>query len=388
VRSVFDILRDRIEQNARKAVDTFARELPEYHRMKDDRRLHATIMDFALFIRRRSVDLAEEGRQLSADDLDAIASIGQDRAAQGFTGDVQNNALSLHTGLMLREIGEASAAHDIDGLLRMAGWLSAQAGAAREAYLLGYQKGCSGRLPMAQHVQRCARRLLADDPAAPELVRGLRMPVPASYTVLVIRIPGSSAALGEVSLIEALLRRHHLPMAWHLPDAFVALVPVDEIDPWSVDPSVLSVAQDVTGLVGRPCAIGAANGQVGTLADATVIARRISEAAPLAATPRQVYTMADIFVEMALAEHRQVDHWLRSITGRLPDGPDLVATLEAYYRADMNRRRAAAAIFIHPRTLDYRLRRVRELTGLEPGSTRGVRILSTAVSRLRAGAWA
>ena len=67
-------------------------------------------------------------------------------------------------------------------------------------------------------------------------------------------------------------------------------------------------------------------------------------------------------------------------------GPDLVRTLDVSYRNDMNRLRAAVALHIHPRTLDYRLRRVREVTAADPGSTKGVRVLTAAVARLLAGA--
>ncbi|WP_235190787.1 helix-turn-helix domain-containing protein [Amycolatopsis rifamycinica] len=64
-----------------------------------------------------------------------------------------------------------------------------------------------------------------------------------------------------------------------------------------------------------------------------------------------------------------------------------MATLDVYYRGDMNRLAAAVALHIHPRTLDYRLRRVREVTGLDPASTKGIRVLTAAVARLLAGAW-
>jgi sugar diacid utilization regulator len=47
----------------------------------------------------------------------------------------------------------------------------------------------------------------------------------------------------------------------------------------------------------------------------------------------------------------------------------------------MNRAATAAALHIHPRTLDYRLRRVRDVTGVDPGSTAGVRLLSATVTR-------
>ncbi|MEU8635467.1 helix-turn-helix domain-containing protein [Amycolatopsis sp. NPDC048633] len=79
---------------------------------------------------------------------------------------------------------------------------------------------------------------------------------------------------------------------------------------------------------------------------------------------------------------------LRDVARRLANGPDLVTTLDVYYRNDMNRLRSAVALHIHPRTLDYRLRRVRESTGVDPASTKGIRILTAAVARLLAGAWA
>jgi sugar diacid utilization regulator len=49
--------------------------------------------------------------------------------------------------------------------------------------------------------------------------------------------------------------------------------------------------------------------------------------------------------------------------------------------------RTAAALHIHSRTLDYRLQRVRELVDLDPGSVRGIRVLSAAVIRVQADAW-
>jgi DNA-binding PucR family transcriptional regulator len=97
--------------------------------------------------------------------------------------------------------------------------------------------------------------------------------------------------------------------------------------------------------------------------------------------------MADVFVELAVAEVPFVDDWLRTVARRLRPGPDLLLTLDAYYRHDMNRGPAAEALNVHPRTLDYRLRRVRELTDIDPGSTHGVRVLGAVVTRSLSGAW-
>lgn len=46
-------------------------------------------------------------------------------------------------------------------------------------------------------------------------------------------------------------------------------------------------------------------------------------------------------------------------------GTDLIDTLEVFLDSDLDRRRAAERLHVHPNTLDYRLRRVGELTGLD-----------------------
>jgi sugar diacid utilization regulator len=44
--------------------------------------------------------------------------------------------------------------------------------------------------------------------------------------------------------------------------------------------------------------------------------------------------------------------------------------LELYLAEDLNRRRTATAPHLHPSTVDYRLRRVVALTGLDPARPR------------------
>jgi sugar diacid utilization regulator len=100
--------------------------------------------------------------------------------------------------------------------------------------------------------------------------------------------------------------------------------------------------------------------------------------------PSAVHHLTDLFAEIGAARIPPVDRWLREVADRLAAGPDLVATLDAFYRNDMVRKRTAAELGLHPRTLEYRLRRVHDLTGLDPASVRGVRVLSTTVTRVLA----
>jgi sugar diacid utilization regulator len=136
-----------------------------------------------------------------------------------------------------------------------------------------------------------------------------------------------------------------------------------------------------TALIGRPCGIGCAEGPVGGLAETLAWAREVSRVAPPQDRPDRLPGIGDLFVEMMLARTPAVDGWLRTYARALATGPDLVATLRAYYVNDMNRATTAAALHIHPRTLDYRLRRVRDVTGVDPGSTAGIRLLSATVAR-------
>jgi sugar diacid utilization regulator len=57
----------------------------------------------------------------------------------------------------------------------------------------------------------------------------------------------------------------------------------------------------------------------------------------------------------------------------------LVTTLRTYLGAGLNLTRTAKALFVHPNTVEYRLRRIRELSGRDPRSPDDLLILSLAI---------
>jgi hypothetical protein len=59
----------------------------------------------------------------------------------------------------------------------------------------------------------------------------------------------------------------------------------------------------------------------------------------------------------------------------------LLETLEAFLACGLDRRRTAQQLHVHPNTLDYRLRRIGELTGLDPGRPRDLVLLELALAR-------
>lgn len=60
-------------------------------------------------------------------------------------------------------------------------------------------------------------------------------------------------------------------------------------------------------------------------------------------------------------------------------GPDLIATLDAYFRAGGDRRATALALTVHPNTVDYRIGRVTRLTGLDVATPEGAAQLRAAL---------
>ncbi|GAA4965676.1 helix-turn-helix domain-containing protein [Actinoplanes utahensis] len=59
---------------------------------------------------------------------------------------------------------------------------------------------------------------------------------------------------------------------------------------------------------------------------------------------------------------------------------DLVPTLRLYLEADLNRRKVATQLHVHPNTVDYRIRRVAVLTGLDTTAHRDLLTLSAALA--------
>ncbi|TMU99668.1 PucR family transcriptional regulator [Streptomyces sp. DASNCL29] len=395
---LFAELARRTLDDARHEVEVYGQEIPEYRFVEHDGRRRAEALDYAVWLRRRTLDLAPDGTPLSQEDLDHIASMGASRARTGMSAASRRRVLGLHTNLMLREIQEASGPENTDELMRVMVWFTAQGTRGIDAYARGHAAEQKRRLPLVARVRALTTALLADDSLAPGLARAVGMSPAASYEVVVVRVPGrpAPAAGGREAIVETLLTHHRMPIAWPRAEELVALVPAGQDSaPDAARPGrdrsardrALAFVRDAGEAVARPCAVGTSTGRVRALADAYDRARRISLAAPLQPVPRRLHTLADVFVELAVAEDRDIDSWLSGMARTLARGPELLATLDTYYAHDMHRRNTAAALNIHPRTLDYRLQRVRRLTDVDPGSARGVRILSTVVARAASGAW-
>jgi hypothetical protein len=83
--SLFRVWGQQIADNARRAVEAYQEELVEYRDLATDRRLRTETVDFAVFLRRRTVELAADGAPFSDEDLDIMADMGRRRSESGLS---------------------------------------------------------------------------------------------------------------------------------------------------------------------------------------------------------------------------------------------------------------------------------------------------------------
>ncbi|MGK8505620.1 PucR family transcriptional regulator [Nocardia asiatica] len=76
---------------------------------------------------------------------------------------------------------------------------------------------------------------------------------------------------------------------------------------------------------------------------------------------------------------------LRTHLAPLLGHPELLETLRTHLDTGMHRLRTARRLHVHPNTVDYRLRRIAQLTGLDPADGRGLWYLRSALIASAAG---
>lgn len=91
------------------------------------------------------------------------------------------------------------------------------------------------------------------------------------------------------------------------------------------------------------------------------------------------------------SDQSEVNRWREQTLGRLiaydqNNDTELVKTLEAYFDANQVSQQAARNLFVHPKTLKYRLRRIEEILGIDPfkGDRQLAFYLAAKLTRLQA----
>ncbi|WP_344868755.1 PucR family transcriptional regulator [Amycolatopsis ultiminotia] len=100
--------------------------------------------------------------------------------------------------------------------------------------------------------------------------------------------------------------------------------------------------------------------------------------------PPGTYRLQDVLVEYQLTRPSAATEHLAALLAPLDGHPALLETLQTFMRGGGNRRATATRLHLHPNSVDYRLHRVHQLTGLDPTELEDTQRIAAALAARRA----
>lgn len=390
----------RIDGLARAMVEAFVEEVPIYQQLPKEQ-LQGEILEISRRNLRVFFRCLKEDRNPTDEELAEPAASAARRAEERVPLDSVLTAYHIGGRIGWRALADEARPEERDQLDVLGegviGYIQRVTGAVASAYM-----------EEQQHIygeQRDARRTLTEallagprdgDPSWPPLSQARRAGVHLApgYMVLALQLGRTddeqtagvtSAVAGrrKVRRVQAALDRlAGEPVLTLLEsDGGSVLFPVGED---AVDDALRSVGQLLAQLeeaAGAEAVAGVSWGRgAAGVSRAGAEARDILQLATRLRRPAGAYRLDDVLLEYAVTHPADTAARLTNVLAPIAERPDLVETLEQWYAADFDRRAAAAALNIHPNTLDYRLRRITELTGMDPGSARGLQLLGAAMT--------
>lgn len=93
----------------------------------------------------------------------------------------------------------------------------------------------------------------------------------------------------------------------------------------------------------------------------------------------KVYRPHELAFEYQLTRPGPARDYLSSVLDSLEAYPELLTTLEVHMATNMQRSRSARKLYVHTNTVDYRLKRIGQITGFDPNDVTGLCYLRAAL---------
>ncbi len=338
-----------------------------------------------------------EDRELNAAELRQIGASAVRRAEEGFPLEAVLTA--YHVGAReIFSVGSAEAGHaDVADLLEVADRVLAFAGTVTGAVTRGYLEELRTKVGQEHTARRTLLSVLVDGGPVDVVARSAGIALPARYLVLSVELgphadeesPGVDAEIA----VRRKLRRFLAAFERCCGDGVLAsldgpgglvLLPLAgrlaDVAEWR---QLLHTAGHAAGVAVLAAADTAAPEQVREVATQTA---DVLDVLRWFGREPGLYRLDDVLVEYQLTRPGAARDRLAAVLGPLDAHPELVETLETYLVLDANRRRTATRLHVHPNTVDYRLRRVRDLTGVDPLHPAGLPRVIAALAARRASA--
>lgn len=390
----------RIPVIAKSMVAAFLDEIPVYRHLPQEQ-LEGEITDICVANLRLFFRCISEGRVPTADELAAAKASAARRAEERVPIDAVLSAYHIGGRFGWRALADEAEPDEHDELVEFGdavlAFLATLTGVVASAYLeeqqLIYSEDRDARRAFADALLATGDEAPSTDRLA-EAAERAGMALAPAYAVAAVRLGPSpderaqdvSAAVAGRRKVRRLANRleqvadgpvlNLLDPGGGLLVAPVAPERADEVlaeAPETIERLCAAADADVlAGLAWRP---GAAR-----VAEAADEAREVLRLAGHLGATRGAFRLEDVLLEHVLTTPSGSSLRLARVLAPLEAKPDLLSTLEQWFTADFDRRAAAEALHVHPNTLDYRLRRVAELTGFDPSTARGLQVLGAALT--------
>ena len=386
----------KVTKLARAMIGAFVEEIPLYALLPAEQ-LQGEILTITTANLRLFFSSLREGRDLSPDELSDIRTSAARRAEERVPLDAVLVAYHVGGRIGWQALVDDAQPEEYDALIaagaRVLHYVQQVTAAVASAYL-EEQQTIYGEERDAQRA--LASALLTGEPAD-ALAARLGVHLASSYLVVALQLArhpdegergvgGAIAARRKVRRAQAALEEVAGEPVLSLlePSGGSALVPMPAGTATDIGELVqalvarLSAAAGAEVLAGAAAATGHADiVRAGRQAhDVVRLARQVGK-------PEGGYLLRDVLLEYQLTRPSDAHEALRELLDPLDRNPDLQLTLEVYLANDLDRRQTATLLHVHPNTLDYRLRRIVELTGLDPSTSRGLQLLGAALAARR-----
>jgi hypothetical protein len=382
---------------ARQMIDSFVGEIPLYAVLPREQ-LEGEILEITTANLRLFFSTLRDGRPLASEELAEIRMSAARRAEERVPLEAVLTAYHVGGRIGWQALVDgATDPEDMDALIAAGTPVLRyvqQVTAAVAAAYLEEQQTIYGEERDAR--RSLASALLAGEPSD-SLAARLGTPVAEAYLVVALRLDphpdeadkgvgGAVAARRKVRRVQSLLDEMAGEPVLSLlePSGGLVFLPTTLDDAAELAerlPGFVANLHDVAGAdtyAGGAVAAGAKD-----VPRATAQAQDVLRLAGRLQRPPGGYLLRDVLLEYQLTRPSDAVVELTRLLDPIDRNPDLPHTLEVYLAHDLDRRRAAAALHVHPNTLDYRLRRIVELTGLDPSTARGLQLLAAAVAARR-----
>ncbi|MFD9698370.1 PucR family transcriptional regulator [Lentzea sp. NPDC059081] len=354
------------------------RQLP--HQLVDREIVDSVSHNLQVFLR-----ALRERRPPAVEELTDQIATAVRRAQQGVPLDVVLSTYHVAAHVGWSAMASVAEKDEVDDLLAtvpaLLQYLSVAVPAVAASYLTEQQ---------ALHAERreAGRALVAallTGREAEPLAERIGLDLSSHHVVLAVRVEAPPPAEDPRFAAHALVRRLRAELPKHALSALdhdggTVLLPTtaDAVEQELTDAADLVRRLHTAAGIGVVGGIAAAESRE----DVPTAARQAADIAELVqrlGRPPGAYVLDDVLLEYQLCRPGPGRKRLALVMDKLAEHPDLLHTLRVFLENDHNRHRTAEKLHLHRNTLNYRLRRVTELTGYNPADAGDVRLLAASM---------